>query len=298
MLGYLQLLRPGNCVMGAIAALIGALMVINFSEFIYFSPVYIAMIIVFLITGAGNTINDCVDVDADKINKPSRPIVSKRVSKRSALIYAIVLFAIGIFLSGLINWYTLTIAVINSILLILYPLYLKRKLLVGNVVISYLVGSVFLFGGAAFANLTLPFLLFLLAFFANISREIVKDLEDIEGDRKSFLRKLADVKKGIKKIAERFGITKGKVELKHTKKLLSVAAFSLILAISISPLPYILNLLSFTYLVLLVPTDAVFLFCIYQIARVRKRKNYGRISKNIKIGMFIGLLAFIVGVLF
>ncbi|UCD06899.1 MAG: hypothetical protein JSW41_03625, partial [Candidatus Aenigmatarchaeota archaeon] len=70
------------------------------------------------------------------------------------------------------------------------------------------------------------------------------------------------------------------------------------LAIIISPLPYVLGVLSFAYIVILVPTDLVFLSSILLLAKGRGKKRFSRVSKIIKIGMFLALVAFIFGVLF
>jgi len=206
-LGYVKLMRPLNCLMTAVSVFIGGLIVSPVLGIFAAERIWTAMIAAFLISGAGNAINDYVDVEADRINKPKRPIPSGRVSRSSALTFSVLLFIIGIFLAGIINYVTFGIAVINSLLLIVYSTHLQNKMLLGNVTVSYLVASGFLFGGAALNNLLLPLLLALLAGLSNMAREIVKDLEDIEGDKKSFLKRIA--KKAIKavapSIAERFG---------------------------------------------------------------------------------------------
>lgn len=299
MLTYLELMRPGNCIMSSVAVAIGVLLAAGGNLLIFFfplSPLYVAMVVVFLITGAGNVINDYVDVEADKINKPKRPIPSGRVSPRGALWFSITLFVVGIFLSGFLTGFALVIAVFNSILLVIYSYYLQNKILLGNISVGYLVGSAFLFGGAALGNLFLPFLLMLLAMFSTISREVVKDLEDLEGDRKGFLKRFAS---GAKKFAERFAMKDAGVKLKVEKRKAKATAMgSMLIAIGASPLPYLLGILGLPYLIILVPTVLVFLASLAIIARAQTRKEFAKASKAIKLGMNLGLLAFIVGVLF
>ncbi|HDD72547.1 MAG TPA: digeranylgeranylglyceryl phosphate synthase [Candidatus Aenigmarchaeota archaeon] len=240
MFGYIEILRPGNCIMSAVAVFIGALLVMgggNINLLLDFTSsyrIYLAMLVVFMITGAGNAINDYFDVESDRINRPRRPIPSGRVSVHGALLYASALFITGIILSGFINYFCFLIAAINSILLILYSKNLQNKILIGNLVIGYLVGSTFLFGGAAMKNLALPFWLFLLSMFSTISREIVKDIEDMEGDRKSFLKRLTyRIKKGI---AERFRLGEGGIELAFEVKRARLLSFmALLTAVVISP---------------------------------------------------------------
>lgn len=290
MLAMFTLLRPANALMSAFAVLIGGLLVAGLEVFSS-AAVGIAMLAAFLIAGAGNAINDYCDVEADKINRPRRPIPSGRVSKHGALSFSLFLFAVGILLSLTVNYVVLGIAIFNSLLLIAYSTTFQHKFFLGNLSVSLLVGTTFLFGGAAAGSLLVPFILAALAFFATLAREIVKDLEDVEGDKQSFLRAMAS------KILSRFSKDQ---RLKHRKALVVTAAISLILAILISPAPYVLSVLGELYLVLLIPTDLFFLVAFLQITFRGSRgllgkKKFTGISKNIKIGMLFGLLAFVAG---
>lgn len=297
MLPYLNMMRPLNSLMSVFAVLIGGLLVIGTDASLaagYYSLI-LAMTAVFLITGAGNAINDYVDLESDRVNKPGRPIPSGRVSRRKALVFSTVLFVVGILLTLPTNYGTLLIAIINSILLVAYSFWLQDRLLLGNIVVGYLVGSTFLFGGAALGNFVLPGLLTLLAGLSTVTREIVKDLEDIEGDRKNFLKKLAS---GMKVKLSRFA---GKDDAKlvmEKGRAKAVAAAFMLAAIAISPLPYVLNILGFMYLAILVPTDLIFLLSVVMLTRARGKKSLARISRLIKAGMFLALIAFIFGVLF
>jgi geranylgeranylglycerol-phosphate geranylgeranyltransferase len=297
MIGYLRLLRPGNAVMGAVAVMVGGFLVLSRLGYPQglLANLLMAMAAAFLILGAGNAINDYFDIESDRVNRPKRPIPSGQVGKKGALAFSIILFLIGIALSGFINWVCFAMAVINSLILIAYSLELQDRILWGNIAISYLVGSTFLFGGASMGNLTLPFLLMLLAGLSNLSREIVKDLEDIEGDRLKFLKRLTS---GIKsRVAERFGFSGGRASIRYDKKITIVAGISLLLAIFISPLPYMMGILGISYLIVLIPTDFFLALAIALMARASGRKHFHRISKIIKLGMLLGLVAFIIGVL-
>jgi len=302
-LDYLRMLRPLNCLMSSMAVLIGGLLVIgwNFQHISGYTPLYPALAAVFLIAGAGNVINDYFDVESDKINRPKRPIPSGKVSRRGALAFSVGLFIIGILIAGLINWITFVIAVVNSVALILYSSHLQNKILLGNLSIGYLTGSTFLFGGAAMNNLVLPIWLALLAGLSTISREIVKDMEDVEGDRKGFLKRLTSKFKDSVSapIAERFGVTTKGVQMRINKgRALFLAAFTLLLSVALSPLPYLFGILGFNYLIAVIPTDLLFLIAILQINRINGKSNYKSIQRTIKLGMFLGLIAFIIGVFF
>ncbi|UCD02632.1 MAG: UbiA family prenyltransferase [Candidatus Aenigmatarchaeota archaeon] len=277
--------------MSGAAAVIGAFLVASI-----FSPgIFLAFLAVFLITAAGNVINDYVDVESDRINRPKRPIPSMKISRKSALIFAIMLFAAGILTTVIINnVLCLIIALVNSLLLVAYSTHLQNKVLLGNLTVAYLASSTFLFGGAAAGDITLPLLLMLMAGLATFSREIVKDLQDLQGDRQSFLKKMTyRIKQSF---GDRFRVDKSGIKLKYkTIYAILVASFSLWLAIIISIIPYSWGILGDIYLFLLVPTDAVFVFSSIILI---KRRNYRFVSKLIKIGMALGLLAFLIGASF
>jgi len=300
MLAYLEMMRPLNALMSAIAVFIGGFIVLglNASYFFAFSPIYFAMIVVFLVTGAGNVINDVLDIHSDKVNRPRRPIPSGRASKKGAIAFSVALFAAGIVLSGFINWVCFIIAIFNSALLIVYSAVLQNKILLGNIAVSYLVGSTFLFGGAAALNLRLPLLLMLLASLANISREVIKDIEDIEGDRLGFLKDLAHNVKSA--VVSRFGTGPGgDVSIRYRRQtVINTAIASMTCAIIVSPLPFLLGILGWLYLILVIPTDIIFVSSIYMMTKAKKKKHYSWISKLIKAGMLLGLIAFIAGVIF
>jgi geranylgeranylglycerol-phosphate geranylgeranyltransferase len=290
---YLEMMRPGNCLMSAVAVLIGGLLVIRWglAELLSLSPVYLAMAAAFLITGAGNAINDWNDVEADRVNRPKRPIPSGRASRKGALVFSMILFLAGIALAGIppMNWLTLLIAAFNSLLLALYSLSLQGRPLAGNLAVSYLAGSTFLFGGAALGDLTLPAILGLLAGLATLSREVAKDAEDEAGDRLASARSAAG-KAGVSKrsVASRFG----------RRAALFVAGSSLLLAVSISPLPYALGILGTSYLATVCLADAAFVWCLVGMRGARSTRDFHGLSRRIKLGMNLGFLAFLIGALF
>ncbi len=178
--GYLQILRPVNALVAGIAVLLGVLV-----AGVAVTPIlFLLVVAVFCITGAGNAINDYYDREIDAVNRPERPIPSGAVSVRGAAVYSAVLFVFGIACAGFVHPFCFGIACFNSFLLVVYAAWLKRVPLAGNVVVSYLAGSIFLFGGAVagleglLVNLPLAGIVFL----PMTAREILKDAEDIEGD--------------------------------------------------------------------------------------------------------------------
>ncbi|MCX6680102.1 MAG: geranylgeranylglycerol-phosphate geranylgeranyltransferase [Methanothrix sp.] len=267
MKAYWEILRPFNCMMAAAAAIVG-LAIAGGLE-----PLAAALIFltVFLITGAGNAINDYYDREIDAINRPRRPIPSGRVSARAAFYYSLVLFAVGCLCAGLVNQICLAVAAFNSLLLILYARNLKATPLAGNISVAFLTGSAFLFGGAAagpaglFAN-RIPFLL---SFLVSMSREIAKDIEDMAGDRAGGARTLP--------------ILAGE----RTSAALA-AAFALA-AVSLGFFaPF-----GRAYLMIVVVADLFFLFSVIKIAR----GDATGAQKALKKGMAVALVAFLAAAL-
>lgn len=161
------------------------------------------------IAAAGNIINDICDIDTDFINKPDKLIVGKTISEKTAYNLFIVFNVLGVFVGFYLSQRVgksafFSIFVIISALLYLYASYLKGILLIGNIVISVLVASSILIVGlfeltpnltALNKNIQLTFFKIILeyalfAFMINFLREIIKDIEDIDGDYKTGLNTL------------------------------------------------------------------------------------------------------------
>lgn len=174
---------------------------------------FLLVISTVMIAAAGNIINDYFDVRADRINKPDRLIIGKTVKRRVAIVshwgLNFFAFAIAAYISWRLEtfWYVF-IHLISINVLWSYSSYFKRKFLLGNVLIAALTAMVpILVGFYYYQQLQLhpelissariypfvdlqenTFVVFLsvaiacFAFVLNFSREIVKDMEDVEGD--------------------------------------------------------------------------------------------------------------------
>jgi len=164
------------------------------------------------IAAAGNIINDIYDIDTDLINKPEKVIVSKSISEAKAfnLFFALTIVGvcIGFYLSNLIDKTGFSaIFIFTSALLYVYATTLKQTLLIGNIVVSVLVAMSIIIVGLfdlmpaitpenqqtqlTMFKILLDYALF--AFMINLLREIIKDIEDIEGDTKAEMKTLSIV---------------------------------------------------------------------------------------------------------
>ena len=230
--GSIELMRPGNAVAAGVLTFIGAFVAGGLS-----SPgsLAVAVLATTLATGGGNAINDYFDREIDAINRPERPLPRGAVSPRGALWFSAALFAVAVGSTLLLPLLAIAIAVVNLLALIAYTELFKGLPGVGNALVAYLTGSTFLYGGAAVGgDLTTVSVLFVLAATATMAREIVKDIEDIDGDREEGLRTLP--------IA--FG----------EPVALGTAAAFVSIAVLVSPVPYLRGTFGAAYLVVLVPT--------------------------------------------
>ena len=228
----------------------------------------LGMITVFFITSAGNTINDYYDRESDKINHPERPIPAGKITPVNAVVYSLILFAIGTVSAYFISTCALLIASYAIFILLLYESSLKYEGFSGNISVSILVGMLFIFGGAIFGNMYLMVVFSIMAFFANLGREIIKDVEDIAGDINR------------KTLPKRVGKYRAEIN----------AMLFIIAGIALSPLPYFIFSFSVYYMAAVLISDGIFIYGMFiQFKSPHKGQKY------IKYGMIVGLLAYLIG---
>jgi geranylgeranylglycerol-phosphate geranylgeranyltransferase len=269
--GIIRITRPANAMVAGLAAILGYFI----ASGTVVPGVLLLFAVVFLVTAGGNTINDYVDADIDRVNRPGRPIPSGVVSLRQAWYAASLLFAAGVILSIFTNPLCLAIAVFNSLLLISYAYRLKRTTFLGNAVVAYLSASIFIFGGAYLgpegALTVVP--ISVITFSAMISRELLKTAEDVEGDAKA----------GARTVPVRFGI--------RTTVLFSLVAAVVAVAVSLYPVAW----WGWPYLAGIVPVDLLILAGALLPVRctdpgcVRRT----RATSLLKAGMFAALVVFL-----
>ena len=271
--GFVQLIRPLNCLMMGFAVIVGASLVSNLS---FTVKLLFGFVTSFTLTAASMVVNDFYDREIDAINEPNRPIPRGDVNPREALVFALVLSIIGLGAAFQTNIASLIVAVIAWIISIIYITEGKGTGLLGNLMVSATVVIPFIYGGLAVGEIETSTLLFvLIVFFSNTGREITKGIVDVKGD----------LSHNIKTIAVRFG--------ERTAAFVA-AAFS-ILAVCLSPLPWLWDLVSDWFLPFVILTDAGLIVSSILLLRDCSRKNARRV-KNLNLLWFTtGLLAFIAG---
>ena len=238
-----------------------------------------------LINGAGNAFNDLFDIDIDRINRPDRPLPSGRVSPFAAGIQTLLLTLAGCLLGFWLSAWHGSIALGVALLLSLYSIFLKNSLLWGNVVVAFVGALAFPYGALAAGDLGRSWIPGLFAFLFHIGREIVKDIEDVAGDR---LR-------GEHTLPLRWGRTRAGW----------IAAAIYLLLLAIAWIPYVAGLYGAAYALALVPVSVLVIYVLVQLhshharlghrAKIAAGCNDHRLGHLLKIGMFLGLLAVLLG---
>ncbi|WP_299781639.1 geranylgeranylglycerol-phosphate geranylgeranyltransferase [uncultured Formosa sp.] len=244
------------------------------------------------LASAGNIINDIYDVDTDHINKPDRVIVGKSISEKTAYNMFITLNVIGVILGFYLSHAVekggfFALFVIISVLLYLYASYLKRTCLVGNIIISILVAlSIVIVGlfdlipAITFENQDSQRMVFKLvleyagmAFILNFIREIIKDIEDIDGDYAS----------GIATLPVLIGRSRSsKIAFVLSFIPLGILVYYVIMFLYNTPL----EAAYFTFLVI-----GPLLYVSIELFSAKTKKDHNKISNALKLVMLTGVLS-------
>ncbi len=255
--------------------------------FINFSLLSICTI---LIAASGYVINDIYDVDIDAYNKPDKQIVNVHISIHSAkTIYFLLLFAgfaIAVYLSYAMNkWKLLILFPMAALFLFLYARTFKKSFLWGNVLVSSFVAAVpliILLGASEsfyqirenhYLVVKGVFVYALFGFIANMVREIVKDIEDMEGDKLAGSKTLPLVLG--KKMSKNICII-----------LLTTFIFSIIWYI-IDQAAQLNGFFLIALLLVLIGS----LLMIYELVKAKQKSDFRKISLQIKVMMLFGLIS-------
>lgn len=275
---YFALARPLNGIIAFISAWLGGIFASQGRlETFMNTQLLLVSAAAAILLSAGNAINDYCDYDIDRVNRPQRPLPSGRVRRASALYFAIVLTIIGVWLGTLINRNATGFAILVSIALWGYAFWLKRTPFVGNLVVSGLTGLTFIAGGVAIDSVQGTLVPAIFAFLFTTAREIVKDLEDTEGDLKNGIKTLATLNPRI-----------------AVWTAISFMAF----VILFSPIPYLFRWYSWHYLIIvLIGVDLVLVALAIRLAQDASKESCASIQHWMKWDIFVGLGAIYLGTL-
>lgn len=225
---------------------------------------------------SGNIINDINDVEIDKINKPFRPLASGKIALREVYGLYILFVFISIVLTFFLNEVALAIVLFSILLLFVYSKFLKQIPLIGNIIVAFLTGLVFIFGGVVVGNPMAAIVPAIFAFLINLIREVVKDMEDVDGDSKEDLTTFP-IKFGSKK----------------STILILFITISLIL---FTLYPFLTKLYRIEYFVtVMVIVNPILVYCMKILFEDSSQKSLKKISNLLKLSMVFGLIAIYLG---
>ncbi len=272
LLDFISIIRPVNCAMAAFGTFIGYSIA---SPATQLNPqIGIAMAVAFLVCAAGMVINDYFDRHVDKRLNPGKPLPSGKISPKTALCYAIVLFIAGNALAlYFLPAISAAIALAFSVLLIVYSAFLSKAKFVGNVVVALGTAFTLVFGASLIGKYEIVAFLAIAALFANLARELIKDLQDVKQDT---------------------GFKKSLPMLLSEKKVIGIVFFYYLIAIIAVYAPLVLfgfALPAFAAIVSI--ANLLFLLSFYKTVK----KQFGKAQAISKAAMLIALLGFLAGVL-
>jgi len=269
-LALCESMRPFTSILGIAGAYIGGIV----AGAPFFSiPLILAMAVVFFAGAGSMPFNDYFDRDVDIISHPNRPIPSKRLSPQETLYFSILLFSLAVVFSMFINLLCFVIVLFSLGFLYCYEVFFKNQGFVGNIVVAFLSSMSFTFGGTAVGNPFASLLLSLLTFFLFTGREILKDVQDVKGDL----------------------LTRNTLPMRiGEKKAVLVASFFLMVAVLLSPLPYLLHQLGIGYLIIIIMVDVMAMYIIIQ--NLRDLQNTEQSVRLTRIAAAVGVIAIILGV--
>ena len=271
---HLKILRPLNVFTSGLAMIISASILDQIGNYYV---VAITCIVVMCFTGASNALNDAIDLKSDLINRPYRPIPSGKISRRAAVIFSFMLFAAGSIICLQLSDAAKVIGIIISVpMIISYNTYFKGVYLLGNFVVGLVIGMSFVFAGAAHYSVASMWIPAFLAFGLTFLREIIKDLEDIKGDKISGLLT--------------YPISS---DLKQTTRLIIFVSVSVGLAALI---PYLIGCYGTWYLItLVIGVEIPLLLVVFLFIKNPEVSTAKICSKILKVSTFLGLVAIYMG---
>ncbi len=274
-LALISLTRPPNGLLMFIAVLAGV--ALSDSKSITLETLILGLITAYALNGSSMGFNDYFDREVDSVNAPDRPIPSGLVEPRQAILLSTLLGAIGIASAALTSPACLAVAILAYSASLAYNAYLKKTGIVGNMVVSLVVVAPFVYGAVMSDGYVSPrLILFAIpVFLSNTGREVIKGITDMEGD----------ALRGVKTVARTLG----------ARAAASLGALLYLSAVAVSPLPYLLNLTSWTYMAIVLIADAGFIYSAASILGNPSPENAYRVKQRTLIWMLIALIAFIAG---
>ncbi|MDK2796082.1 MAG: geranylgeranylglycerol-phosphate geranylgeranyltransferase [Archaeoglobaceae archaeon] len=269
---YWELLRLEHGIMYGLGVIIG----IFLGGGISLDVVVLGFLTAVFLEASAFAMNDYLDYKVDLANKRfDRPLVRGDLSKSTALLLSVIFFPLGLITAFLISIRALIFVFVVTILAFAYNAKLKEFGLIGNAYVAFTMAVPFVFGGVISEFSYSVLLVSLIAFISGLGREIMKGIEDVEGDALRNVRSVARVY-GIE-IASR------------------TASFLFILASALSFLPPLLipEYLDLKYAIPVAITDILLISVALKLPK--KINEIPKFRKQTLLAMLFGLIGFLAG---
>ncbi len=270
--GFFLLSRPLNCLIVALSVWVGA-----FTAGIRWPTLetVLAALSAALVLGAGNAFNDVMDLDIDRINRPTRPLPAALISRRAAKMEALFFGVSGLVLAWWLGPANGLIASGVAGLLILYCIYLKPTPLWGNLLVCLLGAAPFPYGAIVTGTWGRSWIPAGFALLFHLGREIIKDIEDVKGDAAA----------GARTLPLRWG----------TAKATFLVFVVYLFLIGFTLVPWALGLYGPAYLAPVLLVDLLLLYALLRLHRSPASADGPSLNLVLKAGMFLGLWAIVAG---
>ena len=183
---YLELTRPPNSLMSGLGAVLTIVVFLDYSvSWDHVLLLLVAFTTGFTLTAGSMIINDVVDVEVDKLNKPWKPLPRGEASAKTALVLAALTTTLGVLVNITTSNYKLTItALIYALAGITYSF--LRKYWWSHTLVAFSTTGPIVYGYIAsnqpLHKIQLAALFTLIVFLATLGREILKAVQDYRGD--------------------------------------------------------------------------------------------------------------------
>ena len=269
------LTRPVNSIMVGFAVIVG--ISVSAPNQLLSVPALLGFLTGFLISSYSMIVNDCYDLEVDRINSPDRPLASGRIHPRTAAVFAGIMLTLGLISSILIGLDTFIIASVFAAIAWIYNYQGKKQMLLGNMMVAASVAIPYIYGGATVGMIDdrLLWFLALTSFLAATGREIIKTIADVDGD----------AARQVKSIARVYG----------SRIAAYAGAFFFLGAVGSTVIPILVGEVGIVFTVLILIPDILFIYAAVRIIMDYSKLKALQIKKLALIGMIIGMVIFIIG---
>lgn len=244
---------------------------------------WLLMLATIFATAGGNIINDYYDIAIDRINKPGKNLFETQTNKRFGLIIYFIITGLSIVFGFLNRYPTIGYLVLGvNVLLWIYSYKFKQRMIIGTITVAFLSSlAVFipclLISEKNFnlSTLLVPLLLSCFAFLISLSRELIKDIEDLEGDRLGNCKTLPLV----------IGVVATKRIAGAIVLISSIALLTLLLV-------YLNEFILMVYFTLFLILPLIIIF--HRILKSKSSDDFHKVSQYLKLIMIPGILTIVI----